>query len=130
MGFLMGPMKQMQNMFAKTRAVATIVMLTALLLTLCSAFWWKKGVLALMFAIIQFMGMTWYAISYIPYARDAVLKCCSGLRKQWRSRKQHLPISFLEDELFTHENSDSCGTRDVPFSIFQSSSVPEIFNCL
>ena len=136
--FLMGPMKQLQNMFAKTRvrknhfilclaifpgctsmlkAVATIVMLTALLLTLCSAFWWKKGVLALMwvwkyhamqlsvvstvlgrvkcqflpsasqvfsiqtfcvassiiplfrFAIIQFLAMTWYAISYIPYAR-------------------------------------------------------------
>merc|ERR1719470_831072 len=29
--FLMGPMKQLSNMFAKTRAVATIVMLTALL---------------------------------------------------------------------------------------------------
>jgi len=77
--FLMGPMKQFQNMFAKTRVVATIVMLVALVLTLCSAFWWKKGVLALMFVVIQFLAMTWYAISYIPYARDAVLKCCNGL---------------------------------------------------
>jgi len=77
--FLMGPMKQISNMFAKTRAVATIVMLSALVLTLCSAFWWKKNVLALLFVIIQFLAMTWYSISYIPYARDAVLKCCNGL---------------------------------------------------
>jgi len=77
--FLMGPMKQLTTMFAPTRAVASIVMLVALLLTLCSAFWWKKGVLALMFVVIQFLAMTWYAISYIPYARDAVLKCCNGL---------------------------------------------------
>merc|ERR1719300_1644084 len=54
--FLMGPMKQLSNMFAKTRAVATIVMLAALVLTLCSAFWWKKGVLALMFVVIQFLA--------------------------------------------------------------------------
>jgi len=77
--FLMGPMKQLTTMFAPTRAAASVVMLVALLLTLCSAFWWKKGVLALMFVVIQFLAMTWYAISYIPYARDAVLKCCNGL---------------------------------------------------
>jgi len=77
--FLMGPMKQLSNMFAKTRVVATVVMLSALVLTLCSAFWWKKSVLALMFVVIQFLAMTWYSISYIPYARDAVMKCCDGL---------------------------------------------------
>merc|ERR1712123_228042 len=42
--FLMGPMKQLSNMFAKTRVIATVVMLAALVLTLCSAFWWKKNV--------------------------------------------------------------------------------------
>jgi len=73
--FLMGPMKQLTNMFAKTRVVATIVMIVAFVLTLCSAFWWKKNVLALMFVVIQFCAMTWYSISYIPYARDAVCKC-------------------------------------------------------
>ena len=70
----MGPMKQLSNMFAKTRVIATVVMLSALILTLCSAFWWKKNVLALMFVIIQFCVMTWYSISDIPYARDAVIK--------------------------------------------------------
>ena len=73
--FLMGPMKQIKNMFAKTRAIATIVMILAFVLTLCSAFWWRKNVLALMFVVIQFCAMTWYSISYIPYARDAVCKC-------------------------------------------------------
>ena len=71
----MGPMKQLSAMFAKTRVIATIVMISALLLTLCSAFWWRKNVLALMFVVIQFCAMTWYCISFIPYARDAVCGC-------------------------------------------------------
>jgi hypothetical protein len=77
--FLMGPMKQLSTMFAKTRAAATIIMLVALVLTLCAAFWWKKNLLALIFVVIQFLAMTWYSISYIPYARDAVLKCFNGI---------------------------------------------------
>lgn len=77
--FLMGPAKQMSSMFSKTRMVATLVMLVSLALTLCAAFWWKKNLLALLFVIIQFLAMTWYCLSYIPYARDAVLKCCNGL---------------------------------------------------
>ena len=71
----MGPMKHLSAMFAKTRVIATIVMISALLLTLCSAFWWRKNVLALMFVVIQFCAMTWYCISFIPYARDAVCGC-------------------------------------------------------
>lgn len=30
--------------------------------------------LALIFIIIQFLAHTWYSLSYIPYARDAVKK--------------------------------------------------------
>ncbi|XP_012978207.1 vesicle transport protein SFT2A isoform X1 [Mesocricetus auratus] len=65
--FLMGPVKQLKKMFETTRLLATVVML-----------WRKKG-LALLFCILQFLSMTWYSLSYIPYARDAVLKCCSSL---------------------------------------------------
>eukprot|EP00091_Calanus_sinicus_P025393 TRINITY_DN9673_c0_g1_i1.p2 TRINITY_DN9673_c0_g1~~TRINITY_DN9673_c0_g1_i1.p2 ORF type:complete len:117 (-),score=28.47 TRINITY_DN9673_c0_g1_i1:77-427(-) len=88
--FLMGPMKQLSNMFAKTRVIATVVMLSALVLTLCSAFWWRKNVLALMFVIIQFCAMTWYSISYIPYARDAIVKCAmeSFLRQTFTKRRK------------------------------------------
>ncbi|KAM6921413.1 SFT2 domain containing 2a isoform 2-T2 [Xenentodon cancila] len=37
--FLMGPMKQLKRMCDKTRALATTLMITCLVLTLCAAFW-------------------------------------------------------------------------------------------
>ncbi|KAM9829424.1 vesicle transport protein SFT2B-like isoform X1 [Syngnathus typhle] len=37
--FLIGPIQQLKNMFAKERALATVIMLVCLVLTLCSAFW-------------------------------------------------------------------------------------------
>ncbi|XP_004701969.1 vesicle transport protein SFT2A isoform X1 [Echinops telfairi] len=77
--FLMGPMKQLKKMFEKTRLVATILMLLCFVITLCAVFWWHKKELALLFCILQFLSMTWYSLSYIPYARDAVIKCCSSL---------------------------------------------------
>lgn len=73
--FLMGPLKQLKRMFEPTRLLATCVMLLCFILTLCSVFWWHKKGLAIIFCILQFLAMTWYSISYIPYARDAVLKC-------------------------------------------------------
>ncbi|XP_044143292.1 vesicle transport protein SFT2A isoform X2 [Bufo gargarizans] len=73
--FLMGPLKQLKKMFEPTRLIATIVMLLCLVCTLCSVFWWQKKGLALLFCILQFLAMTWYSISFIPFARDAVIKC-------------------------------------------------------
>jgi len=73
--FLMGPVAQLKRMFATTRIIATILMLTFLALTLMSALWWGKKGLAIIFCVLQFCAMTWYAISYIPYARDAISKC-------------------------------------------------------
>ncbi|XP_075445661.1 vesicle transport protein SFT2B [Ascaphus truei] len=73
--FLMGPIKQFKRMFESTRWIATTIMLVCLVLTLCSALWWKIKGLALLFCVIQFLAMTWYSISYIPFARDAVKKC-------------------------------------------------------
>ncbi|XP_030627522.1 vesicle transport protein SFT2A [Chanos chanos] len=73
--FLMGPLKQLKRMFEPTRLIATCVMLLCFVLTLCSVFWWHKKGLAIIFCILQFLAMTWYSISYIPFARDAVIKC-------------------------------------------------------
>lgn len=75
--FLMGPWKQLQKMFNSTRVVATIVALTFLVLTLVSALYYKKAGLTFVCCIIQFLAMTWYCLSYIPYARDAVKKMLS-----------------------------------------------------
>jgi len=77
--FLLGPWKQLQRMCATTRVVATIVMFAALVLTLMSALYWKKNGLTLIFIIVQFFAMTWYSLSYIPYARDAVKKFLNSM---------------------------------------------------
>ncbi|XP_051997180.1 vesicle transport protein SFT2B-like [Xyrauchen texanus] len=77
--FLMGPMKQLKRMCDKTRAFATIVMITCLVLTLCAAFWWKIFGLTLLFVILQVLAFAWYSLSYIPFARDAILKFFSML---------------------------------------------------
>ncbi|XP_005443166.2 vesicle transport protein SFT2A-like isoform X2 [Falco biarmicus] len=73
--FLMGPVKQLKAMFEPKRLIATILVLLFLVLTLCAVFWWNKKGLALLFCILQMLAMTWYSLSYIPFARDAVIKC-------------------------------------------------------
>ncbi|KAF4080170.1 hypothetical protein AMELA_G00167470 [Ameiurus melas] len=75
--FLMGPLNQLKRMCDKTRALATAVMITCLVLTLCSAFWWQNKGLAVLFCILQFLALTWYSLSYIPFARDALIKMFS-----------------------------------------------------
>ncbi|KAF1386189.1 SFT2 domain containing 2a [Sander lucioperca] len=72
--FLMGPMKQLKRMCDKTRALATAIMITCLVLTLCAAFWWKNFGLALLFCILQVLAFAWYSLSYIPFMREAILK--------------------------------------------------------
>ncbi|KAA0199208.1 hypothetical protein HAZT_HAZT009114 [Hyalella azteca] len=73
--FLMGPLKQLERMFAPTRLVATIIMILALIMTLISVFVLGNKMLALVMVFVQFLAMTWYSLSYIPYARDAAKKC-------------------------------------------------------
>ncbi|KAF5295176.1 hypothetical protein FQR65_LT10564 [Abscondita terminalis] len=76
--FLMGPFNQIKKMFASTRVIATVIVLASFVLTLVSAIYLHKAVLALVFIIIQSLAMTWYSLSYIPYARDAVKKTFSA----------------------------------------------------
>ncbi|KAJ3645545.1 hypothetical protein Zmor_023192 [Zophobas morio] len=72
--FLMGPFNQIKKMFASTRAIATILVIASFVLTLIAALVLHNAILALVFIIIQSLAMTWYSLSYIPYARDAVKK--------------------------------------------------------
>ena len=76
--FLMGPINQVKKMFAPTRWIATSLMLLFLVLTLVCAWGFHKKGLTILFCILQFCSMTWYSISYIPYARDAVIKGVNG----------------------------------------------------
>ncbi|XP_055321197.1 vesicle transport protein SFT2B [Sitodiplosis mosellana] len=70
--FLVGPMKQMKNMFSEKRFIASIIVIISFICTLMAAIWFKKGLLALVCIVIQSIAMTWYSLSYIPYARSAV----------------------------------------------------------
>ena len=75
--FLMGPVRQLKKMFEMMRFFAT-VMLLCFVLILCAALGWHAKGLAVLFCRLQFLSMTWYSLSYIPCARDAVIKCCSS----------------------------------------------------
>lgn len=72
--FLMGPFNQLKKMFASTRIIATLLVFISIAVTLFAALSLKNPGLALIFIIIQSLAMTWYSLSYIPYARDAVKK--------------------------------------------------------
>ncbi|XP_012276609.1 vesicle transport protein SFT2A [Orussus abietinus] len=72
--FLMGPVKQLKKMFASTRVIATVLVFVSIVMTLFAAIHLKKAGLALFFIILQSLAMTWYSLSYIPYARDTVKK--------------------------------------------------------
>uniref|UniRef100_A0A3Q1MPW3 Vesicle transport protein n=2 Tax=Bos TaxID=9903 RepID=A0A3Q1MPW3_BOVIN len=76
--FSMGPVKQLKKMFETMRLLAT-VMLLCFVLNLCAALWWHEKGLAVLFCRLQLLSMTWNSLSYIPYARGAVIKCCSSL---------------------------------------------------
>ncbi|KAK7494799.1 hypothetical protein BaRGS_00013926 [Batillaria attramentaria] len=76
--FLMGPCNQIKKMFAKTRVIATILVFVMMILTLVCALAVKNAALAIICCVLQFLALTWYSLSYIPYARDVVKKCFSA----------------------------------------------------
>lgn len=76
--FLMGPFNQLKKMFASTRIIATILVFVMLGLTLFSSFYLKKAALSLIFIVLQFLALTWYSLSYVPFARDAVKKAVTS----------------------------------------------------
>jgi hypothetical protein len=73
-GFLIGFGTQLKLMFKPVRVIATIVFLASIGLVFVGAFAIGSDVLCIIFVIIEYLAYTWYSISYIPYARSAVLK--------------------------------------------------------
>lgn len=63
--FLMGPIKQIKKMFNETRYLASIAMVAFLVLTMVAAFR-GKILLCIIFCVLQFLSMAYYALSYIP----------------------------------------------------------------
>jgi len=77
--FIVGPCRQIRMMFKPDRIVATLIYIAAMAGTLWAAFGAHSGILVLLFVIIQFCAITWYVLSYIPYARTCVKNCFCGL---------------------------------------------------
>jgi len=73
-GFLLGFMKQFKMMFKPVRVVATIVFLASIVVVFIMAFVVDSDVLTIIFVIVEYIAYAWYTLSYIPYARSAVLK--------------------------------------------------------
>lgn len=74
--FLIGPKSQCSRMWQKERAGATAVYFIAMIATLVIAFAVSNPAPAcLVLIIVQFLAGAWYSLSYIPFARSAVLSC-------------------------------------------------------
>ncbi|KAI0737065.1 SFT2-domain-containing protein [Irpex lacteus] len=73
-GFLIGFAKQLKLMFKPVRVLATFIFLGSIVLVFIGAFVIGSDVLCIIFVIIEYLAYTWYTLSYIPYARTAVLK--------------------------------------------------------
>ena len=72
--FLMGPMRQLQNMCAKVRVVATLVFLGMLVTTIVIAVQTQNFIAVLICIILQFLAGLWYSLSYIPYGEFFLLQ--------------------------------------------------------
>lgn len=77
--FLVGPMRQIKNMFDAKRVIATSIFIISIILTLCAAFAWKNGALCIIFLVIQMCAFLWYTLSYIPYGRDLFCNCMKNV---------------------------------------------------
>lgn len=78
--FLSGPVKQLRNMFQEKRIIATCVYISSIIMSFIAALALKSVLLAIICIIIQYLAMTWYSLSYIPYAHNFIKKlfssCC------------------------------------------------------
>jgi len=73
-GFLIGFLRQLKLMFKPVRIVATVVFIASIILVFIAAFVLNSDILCFVFVVIEYLAYAWYSLSYIPYARTAVLK--------------------------------------------------------
>ena len=78
-GFLVGPKRQCRTALAPTRIWAFLIFIGAVICTLISALVLQKGLLTLLFVVVQFFSGLWYTASYIPYGRAMLAKCGTAI---------------------------------------------------
>lgn len=70
--FLAGVRQQLASMFQANRFEAACLYLLSVFLTLVSAVWLKSSLLCIIFAVVQLGCILWYALSYLPFARQTI----------------------------------------------------------
>jgi hypothetical protein len=82
---LIGPKKQCGLMFDEKRRITTIVLLSAIGLTLFVAFV-LDGIFATMLlfilVLVQFGALFWYLVLIVPYGKKAVCGCFNACLKK------------------------------------------------
>jgi len=83
-GFLLGFKRQFQNMVDPERRICSLIFVSALCGTLVSALVFNSKLLVLLCLVFQIPSYIWYCASYIPFARDCIKSCLSGLTNRFR----------------------------------------------
>ena len=63
-------------MFDEKRRITTIVLLTAIVLTLLAAFATKNPLVVFVLLAVQFVALFWYVVILIPGLRALLCFCC------------------------------------------------------
>ena len=63
-------------MFDEKRRITTIVLLTAIVLTLLAAFATKNPLVVFILLAVQFVALFWYVVILIPGLRSLLCFCC------------------------------------------------------
>ncbi|CAH9070626.1 unnamed protein product [Cuscuta epithymum] len=70
--FLIGPGNQIKMMFDPARVYATAVYIGCVALALICALWIHSKILTILAILFEVCALTWYSLSYIPFARRMV----------------------------------------------------------
>ncbi|KAJ4752402.1 Vesicle transport protein [Rhynchospora pubera] len=70
--FIIGPTQQFKMMFDGVRVLATAIYVGCVLLALICALLIHNKILTLIAIIVEICALTWYGLSYIPFARKIV----------------------------------------------------------
>lgn len=77
--FVVGWQRQLRNMADPSRAVASVVFVLAMLLTLyCAVFLQRLGV-TLLCTIVQTAAGVWYGASYVPFAQRCLRRTAQSI---------------------------------------------------
>ncbi|KAK9735597.1 hypothetical protein RND81_04G214900 [Saponaria officinalis] len=72
--FLIGPKRQVTMMLDPVRIYATALYIASMIIALFCALYVHNKLLTLFGILLEFGALTWYSLSYIPFARSMVTK--------------------------------------------------------